>query len=371
MYSKIRIDDYKEFLRMNLHKDYTMLVADEVHACANSSSKQHQALDELLNLCYRYVLLTGTEFTHDPATYHATYKLATRTSVPLEDWVSYFNRGLVDKVTGKPRWDEDRLKSIRNIRGTYGLRRIKSDIADLPKQTGPITLIIPMTHEHRKAYIELWNNSKYEFMNELNELSEVTIEHFFAKFIRLYQMATLPLLLQCPINPTYKLEALIRLLEECGDQKVIIWSNFPKCIEWIAEQINKQLPYKKVGYAHGGVSQQHREKCVKDFEENKILDIVIANPAIWSQGVTLNEASIMIYWDLHPSRSRWKQSQDRNYRIGQTKAVTIYCLIHESSIEGMTFNWLGQKDYWSDLVVEGKSKAKPKVRVHGKWKINE
>ena len=364
MYSKIRIQDYYEHIINNIAPEYTYLVADEVHNCGRDATKQSQFLLKLKQHCAWFTGLTGTEFGGRIEDYRTVYELSTGVNHDQSDWNNYLSRGLTDYNTGKPKWSEDRLKSINAIRGTYCLRREKHAVANLPPVTGPLPILIPMTYQHRQAYKELWNTNKYEFINELNELQDVTVEHFFAKYVRMYQMSTLPKLLGIPMIPEFKLDALINLLEEAGSQQAIIWCNFPECIEWLAFEINKRMPGKRCGYAHGGVSQNERNAIVHQFQELRTMDYVVANPQIWGEGVTLTAASIVIYWNLHPSRYKWKQSQDRPNRIGQTLPITIYCLIHEDSVEALTYNYLGKKDYWNDLIVHGGAEKKGKLKGH-------
>lgn len=358
MYSKFWRDGYLEHLRYQLSLGHGILVCDEFHRCAGADTKQYFYCNELRELAYRFVGATGTSVPNRPDSYHSMYTITNKQStLQLEYWNAYFSRGLTDAAGKTPNWDIDRLKSIYALRGTYSLRRLKSEVADLPPLTGPIPIVCPMPAAMRKHYVDLHNQNKTEFANELGDgMDEVSIGHFYTKHLRLYQCSTLPSLLGITgpgAEPTHKLNRLLGLLEEAGDQKVLIWCNFPTCIEWLAEKIRQAIPRTITKTAHGSVSQADRSRLVDQFQEG-LINYLVANPAVWGEGITLTAASVTIYWDLHPSRVRWRQSQDRAYRIGQQNPHTIYALLHEDSIDIHTLNWLGTKDMWADAIETGR-----------------
>lgn len=357
MYSKFWRDGYLEHLRYEMSLGKAMFVCDEFHRCAGAETKQYHYCSELRELAFRFVGATGTSVPNRPDSYHAMYTITTKqTNLNLEYWTAYFSRGLTDPTGKKPDWDINRLKSIHQLRGTYSLRRLKSEVADLPPLTGPIPIVCPMPGPMRKHYVELHNKNETSFINELQEMDEVKIGHFYTRHLRLYQCSTLPSMIGLTgpgVEPTHKLSRLIELLEEAGDQRAIIWCNFPACIEWLAEKIRAALPRVVVKTAHGSVSQGDRTRMIDQFQEG-LINFLIANPVVWGEGITLTAASITIYWDLHPSRVRWRQSQDRAYRIGQKNPHTIYALLHEDSIDIHTLNWLGTKDAWADAIETGK-----------------
>ena len=356
MYSKFWREGYLEHLRYQLSLGKGLLVCDEFHRCAGAETKQYYYCNELRELAFRFVGATGTSVPNRPDSYHAMYTITNKQStLNLEYWNAYFSRGLTDATGKKPDWDITRLKSIYRLRGTYSLRRLKSEVANLPPLTGPIPVVCPMPAAMRKHYVDLHNQNKTEFPSG-DTVDEVTIEHFYTKHLRLYQCSTLPSLIGITgpgSEPTHKLNRLLELLEEAGEQKVLIWCNFPDCIEWLAEKIRQALPRTVTKTAHGRVTQADRSRLVDQFQEG-LINYLIANPMVWGEGITLTAASVVIYWDLHPSRVRWRQSQDRAYRIGQVNPVTIYTLLHEDSIDIHTLNWLGTKDMWADAIETGR-----------------
>lgn len=358
MYSKFWRDGFLEHIRHELSCGKAMLVCDEFHRCAGQETKQYHHVCELRELAYRFVGATGTSVPNKPDSYHSIYTITTKQSnLMLEYWTAYFSRGLTDPTGKKPEWDLHRLKSIYQLKGTYSLRRLKSEVAELPPLTGPMPIVCPMSAQQRKHYVELHNQNKTSVFNELTDSSdEITIGHFYAKNIRLYQASTLPALLGITgeaAEPKHKLDRLIGLLEEAGDQRTIIWCNFPDCIEWLAGKLRIALPGQVIKTAHGGVTQSDRTELIDQFQAG-LINHLVANPAVWGEGVNMTRASITIYWDLHPSRVRWRQSQDRAYRIGQKLPHTIYVLLHEDSIDIHTLNWLGTKDTWADAIESGK-----------------
>jgi hypothetical protein len=376
-YSKVWRENYRdgivEFLRGCKHP---LIVCDEAHSLAGYNSKQSLWMQRLSTQASTFWALSGTEVANMPDSYWAMYALVTRQAdkeeVGLDAWVSYLTDGLTEADGITPRWSEEKCKSIAHIRNLFALRRLKTEVAkDLPPLTGPIIHLVPMTPAHRRCYEELWNKSRFEFESQLNELDDYQIDSFAARFIRLYQVTTYPYLLpelhssKADLRPLYKLERLVSLLSDAGGQKCVVWCSFPGAIEWLATEVRHALPRKSVVTAHGQVDKDERKVIKEDFQAGKY-DILIANTAIWSQGVTLTAASVFIYWDIHPSRIRWAQSLDRGYRIGQTNPVTIICLLHSDSCEIMTLNHIRKKEYFSGLLTTGEGKVET-LKTHSKF----
>jgi SNF2 family DNA or RNA helicase len=177
---------------------------------------------------------------------------------------------------------------------------------------------------------------------------ELTENQFIVAYLRLLQLAAHPMLVgETRIDLTPKSERLLQLVEDSGEQSVIVWSNWPDIIDWLAAAIQSKgiscLP------VHGGTSKEKRIQAKDSFMAGETR-VLVANPGVWGEGVNLQKASIMIDHDYHPSLSRWKQSRARAHRMGQTLPVTNYRLFHSSSIEVQVLDWLEEKVRLSTII---------------------
>ena len=345
-YTKIFRPDYTAYLRQ-LCKPGTYLVMDEAHKVSGVDSRQHRAALEYSAEVSRVWLLTGSEV-RDPSLYYGLYKIVRRLKhtdgVNFESWCKYFCSGRG--------WNQDRLKELHVLRKTFALRRVKEDVC---KELPPLTFIrrpVPMHPLQEQLYRQMEKEKECEIVAEYGN-KELSENHFFTVYLRLMQLASHPLLLEeTRITTSPKVEALLDLLDGVGDQKVLVWSNWPKTIDHIYDNIRARYPNLRVAKAHGGVSKADRNEAKNQLQAGE-LDVIVANPCIWGEGVNLQAASVMVYFDYHPSSTRWEQSKSRAHRMGQTRAVTAYLLYHPNSIETKIMDWLQTKRRLSAIISGG------------------
>lgn len=131
-------------------------------------------------------------------------------------------------------------------------------------------------------------------------------------------------------NP--KLDAALELLSEImesPDNKVIIWCVFRHELDLLEARI------KDAGWGYvrvDGSTGSRIQNCVDAFNEDSTVRVYLAQVAT-GVGITLNAAAYMIYFSLPFSLDKYDQSLDRNYRIGQTKNVTVYRLVGRGTPE--------------------------------------
>lgn len=354
MYAKFWRPHYLETLKAFLEAGDNILAFDEAHRLSGYLSQQHAGARELLQLAWRTWFFTGTQVTNGVDSYHAIYTLATGSGIKREEWIRYFAMGTVNpnKPLVQQSWDYEKLESLARIHPLFGLRRLKKDVlTSLPPIIGPIEVEIPMDTDHAALYAQLKHLHEVELEGEAGRhLMEVDPDQFFVKALRLYQMATHPVLLgETKVQPKAKLEVLCNLIREAGDQKVLVWGHFPAALDWLAVELSKRFPDKTVEVAHGGVSRTQRV-AIKNLHQSGKVDIMVANPMVWAEGLNLTNASVAIYWDLHPSRILWNQSKDRIHRWGQLLPVTIYWLAYTATVQVSTMRNMKGKDRIANII---------------------
>lgn len=373
-YAKIYRKAYKDYLQDFLRAGENLVVFDEAHRISGYSSQQHAAAQELCDLAWRAWFCTGTQVRQGVDCYHAMYRLVTRSNIKREEWVRYFARGSVKNMLSftQQTWDMDKIDSLARIHPLFGLRRLKKDVLQqLPALIGPIEIKVEMEPKMATLYNEI------KHTNELTDEQSKTLltinegQHF-VKNLRLYQLTTHPKLLGLEgVNPTNKFEKLCEIIKGCGDQKVIIWGHFPEALDWIADELEKVFPQRTVEIAHGQITQKQRVK-VKQAHQAGEVDLLIANPFCWAEGLTLTAASVSIYWDLHPSRVLWNQSKDRQHRWGALLPVTIYWLAYKGTVQVAAMNNMKRKDEMAGAIVgDGRDYSTVPVLLNEQEKAKE
>jgi len=355
-YSRFWRQDFDSYVNENCGQE-TVLVLDEAHRCSSIHSQQHQAAHALALKAGRVWLLTGTEV-RDPSQYYGLYKIVRRmkpdarssmvavgtgSKLSSDAWQSYYGQ------RGGQGWDTKRLETLNFLRRGFALGRTKEQIcSELP----PLTWInkpVPMHPIQEALYRKMEKEKECEVLTQFGE-TELNETNFLTVYLRLMQLASHPVLLdETRVADTPKLETLLDIIEGMGSQKAIVWSNWPKTIDYIHSKIQKEFPWLTVAKAHGGVSKTDRNDAKSGLKAG-LVDVIVANPCVWGEGVNLQAASVMAYWDYHPSSVRWEQSNNRLHRLGQTKPVTAYKIYHPNSIETRILSWLQEKKRLSTII---------------------
>lgn len=123
---------------------------------------------------------------------------------------------------------------------------------------------------------------------------------------------------------------LITILLELYSEKhkIIIFSRFTKMLQIIANTLHKL--HIKTFYLDG--TTHHRQTVIDDFENN-VNGVFLISLKAGGVGINLTSADTAIIYDPWWNPAIEKQAQDRIYRIGQKKNVTIYKLIVSDTIE--------------------------------------
>lgn len=118
-----------------------------------------------------------------------------------------------------------------------------------------------------------------------------------------------------------KLKYVLRRVRELANsgQKVLVWSSFVRNVEYIAERLSDLGAV----YIHGGVDagdeddDETREGKIKLFHDDSNVQVLVANPAAASEGVSLHRVChYAIYLDRTFNAAHYLQSEDRIHRLG-------------------------------------------------------
>ena len=145
-----------------------------------------------------------------------------------------------------------------------------------------------------------------------------------------------------------KLNALFEVLEEAGNEKVVIWAEFTADIDRISDALHAMG--KHVGIIDGRTSQ-NAGWIAKNFQDGN-LDYLVCHPAAAGHGITLTAASIAVYYSLSFSSELHLQSRDRIHRIGQTRACVYVYLLAEDTVDWPMLRSLRGKKSRADAITD-------------------
>jgi SNF2 family DNA or RNA helicase len=227
------------------------------------------------------------------------------------------------------------------------VRTTKNELLD-PKDF-PLNIIktpIPL-HEPQRYLYNLIRSEELRQLSGINQRSIKFYRQLGKSYIRLLQVVSNPSLLLRSMQtfPDSLREAIefgdsnkirytvlrARQLAKQG-KKVLIWSGFVENVETITSML-ADLGAKCI---HGGVEagsdeeEDTREGIVKEFHDNDQMQVLVANPAACSEGISLHTVCHhAIYVDRNYNAAQFLQSMDRIHRLGLPKGTqTIIEIIH-------------------------------------------
>jgi SNF2 family DNA or RNA helicase len=140
------------------------------------------------------------------------------------------------------------------------------------------------------------------------------------------------------VNP--KMGALIEVIEEMGQDKVIIWARFKPELRAIAKALE---PYGEVVQFHGDIDDEGRKDAVQRFQFGSAR-FMVSNQAVGGVGQTWTAASKVIYYSNTFSYRDRMQSEDRCHRKGTVNPVLYVDITMNHAIDRLIVASLRNKE---------------------------
>jgi len=347
----IKIDNelFKEINKQN----FDIGIYDEIHRAKNRKSQQTKALYKIANGIDRNYLLTGTPIINTPEDLWSLLHIIDRNK--FSSFWRFVHRycEVWDNGFGKEIGSAKNPKEFREMLKPYMLRRLKEEVIEGMPELTKQKQWVELEGEQNKIYHQMEKN----MIAELSEQEEIKAPIIISKIMRLKQISVSEqLLAEKPSLKKFKKSAKIKVLNEIiddsGDQKLVVFTQFQKSAKLLAKLLDKQ----KIGYGiiHGGVKTEQRQKEVNKFQNNKDCKVFIATIKTGGLGLTLTAGSIAVFLDKDWTTANNNQAVDRLHRIGQEKNVTVIELLAKDSIEEYIEKLLAEKQKTFDSLIEGK-----------------
>lgn len=134
------------------------------------------------------------------------------------------------------------------------------------------------------------------------------------------------------------------MFTETGSRrKIIIFTEHKDTLNYLVSRIGNMLGSSEAVRAiHGGISRDDRKKIQEEFRNNKDVFVLTATDAA-GEGVNLQNANLMVNYDLPWNPNRLEQRFGRIHRIGQTEICHLWNLVANETREGQVFQKLFDK----------------------------
>lgn len=126
-------------------------------------------------------------------------------------------------------------------------------------------------------------------------------------------------------------------------RKVIIFTEHRDTLNYLVDRINQVTgnPDSLVTI-HGGANRDLRKKVQVQFRNDPVVRVMIATDAA-GEGVNLQNANLMVNYDLPWNPNRIEQRFGRIHRIGQTEVCHLWNMVAKETREGEVFTKLFEK----------------------------
>ena len=222
------------------------------------------------------------------------------------------------------------------------MRRLKEDVAkDLPPK-----IIIDQRVELTPKQVALYKQVSEgpEFKRMVEEVDQKGVGRsqvlILAALTKLRVICNHPVLAQgnhssadVRYDDSGKLESLKELIEEIveGEHRTLLFSQSTKMLD-IIERFFKKWKVNSIRL-DGSTPPNTRTALVDEFNSNSSIHCFLISTKAGGTGLNLTGADTVVFYDHDWNPANDLQAQDRAYRIGQTKPVTVYKLISKGTIE--------------------------------------
>lgn len=341
---KILITNYESLLMKDLFKmieeyNIEVLVLDESHKVKSIQSKRTKAAIKLADQARYKFLLSGTPILNSMMDVFSQFRVLDSGETFGKNFVSFRGKYFYDKNSGMPK---DKYfpnwiprpgieEEINRLISNKSMHVTKNQCLDLPPLVKTI-IPVEMSREQQKAYNDM-NDDLIAYINDTAAVAELAItkalrmQQIVSGFVNDHEGEIVRFK-----NP--RKDALKELLEEITpSSKVLVWAVFKENYNDIREVCEKlKIKYVEV---HGGIKQKDKMDNVDSFCNDNSIRVFIGHPGSGGIGITLIEASYMIFYSRNFSLEYDIQAEARCYRGGSEihKKVTRFDLVSKGTID--------------------------------------
>jgi SNF2 family DNA or RNA helicase len=315
--------------------DIDVVVIDELASFRNASTDRFKSLATVIDKRSYVWGLTGSPIPNAPTDAWAQCKLISPDRVP-----KYFSRfrDITMRQMGPFKWvARPEALSVVQEAMQPAIRYKRDECLDLPPTT-VTTRHVDLSSEQRKMYSEMLKQLKTEYgQGEILAVNEAV------KVGKLLQICCGVAYgndkEEVVIPATPRLEVLKEIIEE-AEGKVIVFIPLSGALARVAEDLRKA--HITVEVVHGGVSKNERDRIFQAFQKAHDPRVLVANPKTMSHGLTLTEASVVVWFTPVFDAEVYEQACARITRPGQ-KRNTLIVHIEGSDVERRCYKKLADK----------------------------
>jgi len=317
----------------------SMMIVDESTTIKNPKAKRTKAILALANETRYRRILTGSPVTNSPLDLWAQMDFLDPYILGQSSYYAFRTRYAVvitaNAAGGTHTYQKiikfKNLKELGELVAPHSYRILKKDCLDLPDKVYT-KREVELSDEQKEAYKDMKANA----MSVLKGQS-MTAVNVLTQLIRLHQITCGHMKTDAGHTIDLKSSRIDELMQILGETtgKVIIWANYIHDIEKIEANIAlSDFGADSLCTYYGATATEDRQKCINEFQDpDSKLRFFIGNTQTGGYGITLTEASTVIYYSNNYDLEKRIQSEDRAHRIGQKNKVLYIDLVAKGTVD--------------------------------------
>lgn len=307
------------------HK-FDVLIADECHTFTNYKSKTCQSISKIALQTPALIFLSGTPMINKPKEIYTLISMLN--PMVFGNFTEFASRycGSVTTYRFMDATGSSNLDELRVLLSNVIMIRRKKDevLTNLPKKT--------------RHHVKLSYEPSHKMSDLMNRIDFRTYSHFTASDFEAFLLTS-----------TEKYEPIVKWLDSLTfkkvffeeQRKILIFGHHVEMLDVIRRWFDDREVCNIL--INGSTKPKNREIYLENFKENPECRIAILGIDCISTGVTLTEASVVIFTELPWCPSKVLQSEDRVHRIGQNRSVDIYYLHAVGSYDDKMWRLISNK----------------------------
>ena len=311
------------------------MAIDESTTIKNPKAKRTKNILLLSKAAKYRRILTGSPVTRNPLDLYSQCEFLDPKHLDFPSYYAFRNRyaemktmflsGRSVQVVGGFRHLEELSESLK----AFSYRILKENCLDLPNKIY-MEREIQLTSEQERLYEQMRKEALATLngktvttmtaLTQLMRLHQITCGHFAADDGSIQEVKN------------NRLAELLDVLDEI-EGKAIIWAHYQHDVKNIFKLLEDKYGPGSVVHYYGKTLPEQRDYAIKNFKDNDKVRFFVGTPQTGGYGITLVQASTVIYYSNGYDLEKRMQSEDRAHRIGQKKKVTYIDFIAPNTID--------------------------------------
>ena len=312
-----------------------IMAIDESTTVKNPRAKRTKNILLLSKAAKYRRIMTGSPVTRNPLDLYSQCEFLDPKHLNFPSYYAFRNRyaemktmflsGRSVQVVGGFRHLEELSESLK----AFSYRILKENCLDLPNKIY-MEREIQLTSEQERLYEQMRQEALATLngktvttmtaLTQLMRLHQITCGHFAADDGSIQEVKN------------NRLAELLDVLDET-EGKAIIWAHYQHDVKNIFKLLEEKFGPGSAVHYYGKTLPEQRDYAIKNFKNNDKVRFFVGTPATGGYGITLVQASTVIYYSNGYDLEKRMQSEDRAHRIGQKKKVTYIDFIAPDTID--------------------------------------